>query len=129
MKTHSIEWSNIESRDTANTFSTVSRLNKALCLASKAFMAAVPALAIIVGAAWLVAAPDLVVYLQATLWASGFVFLGLALESKKATIFASLATGIALPVLALLSSKVAPELAIVAATIVAAWVAVGIFRR
>jgi hypothetical protein len=38
-------------------------------------------------------------------------------------------TGIALPVLAFLSSRVATELAIVAATLVAAWIVAALVRR
>jgi len=129
MKTHSIEWSNIDSRDKAELPNPIASVNTALSLAGKAFIALVPAFAIVVGAAWLVAVPELVVYLQATLWASGFVFLGLAIESQKPAVFPALATGIALPVLAILSSKVAVEIAVIAAALVAVWVAVALFRR
>ena len=82
-----------------------------------------------VAAAWLITAPGLVVYLQATLWASGFVFLGLAIDSEKPVPSLSLATGIALPILTVLSSRVAVEIAIVAAVLVAVWVAAAIWRR
>ena len=129
MKTHAIEWSHIESHKTESTSNTVSRLNSALCLAAKSFMAIVPALAIVVGSAWLITMPDLVVYLQATLWASGFLFLGLALDSEAPANGLHLVTGIALPILAMLSSYVAVELAVVAAALVGIWVAAGIFRR
>ena len=126
MKTHTIEWTNINNTTARNP---VGRLNSALSLATKVFLALVPALAIVVAATWLVTAPGLVVYLQATLWASGFVFMGLAIDSEKPAPGLSLATGIALPILAVLSSRVAVEIAIVAAALVAAWVATAIWRR
>jgi len=129
MKTHTIEWTNINNHSTTTARNPVGRVNSAMNLATKAFLALVPALAIVVGAAWLIAAPGLVVYLQVTLWASGFVFLGLAIDSKKSVASLSLATGIALPILAVLSSRVAVEIAIVATVIVAAWVAAAIWRR
>ena len=129
MKLHSIEWSNIEDNRSESAINTVGRVNQALWVAARAFMAIVPALAVVVGAAWLITMPDLVVYLQATLWASGFLFLGLALDSQPPNNAMHLATGIALPVLALLSSYVAVELAVFAAALVGAWVAAGIFRR
>jgi hypothetical protein len=129
MKTQSIEWTNINNRGATITGNPVGRLNSAMSLVTKAFLALVPAVAIVVGAAWLITAPDLVVYLQATLWASGFVFLGLAIDSEKSVASLSLVTGIALPVLAVLSSRVAVEIAIVAAVLVAAWVAAAIWRR
>ena len=129
MKTHAIEWTTIQSGSTAITRNPVGRLNGALHLATRAFLALVPALAIVVGTAWLVTVPDLVVYLQATLWASGFVFLALAIDSQKPVNGLSLATGVALPVLALLSSRVSVEIAIVAAVLVAGWTATAIWRR
>ena len=88
-----------------------------------------PALALVVGAAWAITLPSLEQFLQASLWASGFVFLALAIDSEKPTVGGLLATGIALPALALLSSHVAGEFAIVAAVITAAWVAASILRR
>jgi hypothetical protein len=129
MKTHSIEWTHIDNRSSAIAQYPVRRLNSVLSLATKAFLALVPALAIVVGAAWLVTVPDLVIYLQATLWASGFVFMGLAIDIDKPENSLSLATGIALPVLAVLSSRLAVEIAIVAAALVAAWLAAAIWRR
>jgi hypothetical protein len=63
------------------------------------------------------------------LWASGFIFLALAIDSEKPAVGLQLATGIALPVLALLSSRVAGEFAIIAAVVVAAWLAASILRR
>jgi hypothetical protein len=130
MKSHTIEWNTINTGSTTiPTVAAAGNLNNLLGLASRMFMAVVPAIAIITASAWLITAPDLVVYLQASLWALGFVYLGLAIESEESAMIASLATGIALPVLALLSSRVAVELAILAAALVAGWVAVVIFRR
>ena len=129
MKTHAIEWTNINQHNTTTARNPIGSLNSALSQATKVFLALVPALAIVVAAAWLITAPGLVVYLQATLWASGFVFLGLAIDSEKPAPSLSLATGIALPILAVLSSRVAVEIAIVAAVLVAAWVAAAIWRR
>ena len=129
MKTQTIEWTNINQHNTTTARNPIGSLNSALSQATKVFLALVPALAIVVAAAWLITAPGLVVYLQATLWASGFVFLGLAIDSEKPAPSLSLATGIALPILAVLSSRVAVEIAIVAAVLVAAWVAAAIWRR
>jgi len=130
MKTHSIEWSQLSTGETRLTLDPVRRLPVLMNLASRAFLAIVPALAIIVGAAWLVTLPDYLLSLQALIWASGFVFLGLALESESVeTSILSLATGIVLPVFAWLSSTLAVELLIVAAALIAAWTAAGILRR
>jgi hypothetical protein len=128
MKTHAIEWTGLDSKERTDSLNPVGNLNSATRVVSRAIVALIPALAMTVGAAWLITMPDLVVYLQATLWASGFVFFGLALESEKATIGLSLATGFALPLLALLSSKVAVEISIIAVALVAAWIAAAMWR-
>lgn len=129
MKTHTMEWTDLNERNTAANVNPVGHVNSALRLASNAFIALVPAVLIVVGAAWLITVPSLVVYLQATLWTSGIVFLGLALDSQKSTIALSIATGLALPALAVLSSKLAIEFAVVAAALIAAWVAAAIWHR
>ncbi len=129
MKTHAIGWNGLESPKNPATVNPADNLNSATRLVSRVILALAPALALIVGAAWLVTMPDLVVYLQAALWTSGFLFFGLALDSEKATIGLSLATGFALPLLAVWSDKVAIEIAIVAVALVAAWIAAAIFAR
>jgi apolipoprotein N-acyltransferase len=99
-------------------------------LASRMAVALIPALAIVVAAALAAANPDTAVYLQATLWAGGFLYLALAVESDKSGGAAlNLGLGLAVQVLAWLSVQVAPELAVAAAVLVAARVAVAIFRR
>ncbi len=129
MKTHTIEWFQIDFPSRTAIAGSVRTLNRALCLAAKGFTALVPALAIVVGAAWAITVPGLELFLQASLWETGFVFLSLAIDSEKPTVGLPIATGIALPVLALLSSRVASEFAIVGAVLVATWVAALILRR
>jgi len=98
--------------------------------AARALAALAAAAALVVLATWVVMQPHLVPYLQALLWSLGFVFAALAVEADTAeTALLQLATAIALPLLALVSSRVAPEVAIVAATLVAAWVVAAILRR
>jgi len=91
-------------------------------------LAAVPALAIVVATAWAVSAFETPRELQALVWSAGFVFLALAVESRKPNVTGLLATGLALPALALLSARVAPEFTILAAVLVAAWIGAAIFR-
>jgi hypothetical protein len=129
MKTHTIEWLHSNTTNRTLTVPSAKNLNRALGLAAKAFTALVPALAIVVGAAWAITIPSLEQILEASLWASGFIFLALAVDSEKPSVGLPLITGLALPILALLSSRVAAEFAIVAAVVVAAWVAASILRR
>jgi hypothetical protein len=129
MKTHTIEWLQNDFPSRTAIAGSAKTLNRILGLAAKGFTALVPALAIVVGAVWAITLPGLEQFLQASLWASGFIFLALAVDSEKPAVGLQLATGIALPVLALLSSRVAGEFAIIAAVVVAAWIAASILRR
>jgi hypothetical protein len=129
MKTQTIEWLQNDFSTRTAIAGSAKTLNRTLGLAAKGFTALVPALAIVVGAAWAITLPGLEQFLQASLWASGFIFLALAVDSEKPAVGLRLATGIALPILALLSSRVAGEFTIVAAVIVAAWLAASILRR
>jgi hypothetical protein len=129
MKSHSIEWNAIEQPKPAFEIGPAERLNRLHQVAAKLLVAVVPALAILVVAAFLASSAGLSVYLQAALWASGFVFLGLALDAEKRAAMAAAAMGVGLPTLAYLSARAGIEFALVAAALVAAWVAVAIFRR
>jgi asparagine N-glycosylation enzyme membrane subunit Stt3 len=130
MKTQSIELFPHLRRNESTARYGLPRLNSVMGLTMRAMLALVPALAIVVSSAWLVTIPELVVYLQAVTWAVGFVFLGLAVESERpeSALMLSL-TGIALLTLAFLSSRVAVELAIVAAMLLAVWLVAALVRR
>jgi apolipoprotein N-acyltransferase len=99
-------------------------------LATRVALALVPALAIVALAALAIANPGTAVLLQAALWAGGFLYLALAVESDRSGGAAlNLGLGIAVQTLAWLSVEVTPELAVAGATLVAARMAVAIFRR
>lgn len=98
-------------------------------LSPRLLMAALPVSAILAGSAWAIGSFDSAIVLQATIWVTGFVFLALAMDARRLVFEGMLATGLALPVLALLSANVAVEFAIVAAALVAGWVAAAILRH
>ena len=130
MKTHAIEWSPIQGRGSrivlnpGYSHSLPRKLHAVLSVAARTLLALVAAAAVVVATAWLITLPEFAPYLQAAIWAGGFVFLALAVESDSPlTVILLLATGIAMPALAWLSSRMAVELALVAAVLVAAWVA------
>ena len=104
-------------------------LSAATHVGRRLLLASVPALAIIVGSAWVVSNFAIINVMQAALSASGFIFLALALDARSGKSIALALTGICLPLLALLSFHVLPEFAIVAAAIIAAWMAALIFNR
>jgi hypothetical protein len=129
VKTHTIEWTNTNIHSDARKYDPARKLNRILYLSANMFLALVPALAVVTGAAWLITAPDLTAYLQAFLWGAGFVFLGVAVDAPRPLSMLSLLTGLALPALAMLSSRVAIEIAVLAVAILAAWTAVAIWRQ
>ena len=129
MKTHSLTWTPTDSKRNLSIMESAPKFNRIQQIALKVFVALVPALAIVVGAAWALTDPSLELFLHVTIWTSGLVFLGLAIESDGTAVWLALATGIILPILAQLSSRVSNEFAVVAAAIIAAWVAAAILRR
>lgn len=67
--------------------------------------------------------------LAAGAWGLGFVFLGLAIDSRGVRgVFLGI-TGLALPVLALLQDRVSPDFVIISGVLLAAWAGHGILRR
>jgi hypothetical protein len=128
MKTHAIEWNGPEFEKRQERLNTARGLSVATRVVSRVVLALAPAMAMVIIAAWLVTLPGLAVYLQAGLWASGFVFFGLALESDKATIGLSVLTGFALPLLAWLSSTISLSFLIIAVGLVAAWIATSTWK-
>ena len=114
MRTHTLELTTISSRKEARKFHPARRLKRVMCLSANLFLALVPAFAFITGAAWLVTEPELVVYLQVALWGAGFVFLGMAVDADSPANLLYALTGLLLPALAMMSSRVAAETAILA---------------
>ena len=89
---------------------------------------ALTAVGVVIAAAWLITNPAMVLYLQATVWTAGLVFMGLAIDAEKlSTTRLAIATGIALPALAYLSKQFGPELLVVAAFLVGAWLAAALY--
>jgi hypothetical protein len=134
MNTHTLRSSGTWSRDrtssetASGTLATTART--AFVYSSRMILADTPALAIIIAAAWAIGSEQSAIILQAIIWAAGCVFLALALEAAQTKrSIGLLLTGLALPVIALLSSRVAVEFAVVGATLIAAWVAAALLRR
>lgn len=129
MRTHTLEMNTISSRKEIREFHPARRLKKVMCLSANLFLALVPAFAFITGAVWLVTEPQLVVYLQVALWGAGFVFLGMAIDAARPFNLLYALTGLSLPVLAMVSSRVAAETAILAVVVLAVWTSVAIWKR
>ena len=91
MKTHAIEWSPIQGRDSrivlnpGYSHSLPRKLHAVLSVAARALLALVAAAAVVVATAWLITLPEFAPYLQAAIWAGGFVFLALAVEISRAS--------------------------------------------
>jgi hypothetical protein len=130
MKTHTLEWTDISTTDKAVRSALLPRLDASIRMAARLLFAAVPVSLLVVGAAWAITVPQFAMILEAAVWASGFLFLALAVESGPDAKFGwAIASGLVLPVLAVLSSRVAGEFLVVAAVVLATWVAVLILKR
>ena len=86
------------------------------------------AAAIILLSVW-VAGMEVTAILSAGTWGVGFIFLGVAVDNREPTAIFQLATGVALLALAWLQNAVSPDFTIVSGVLVAAWVAVSLFKR
>lgn len=80
-------------------------------------------------ATWAALTPSLAQYLSAGMWAVGFIFFALAIEPGMKRVNPLVATGLALPALAILGSRVSEGFTIAAAAIVAAWLAAWLAQR
>lgn len=130
MKSQSFEWTALEPYENSLELNAARRLADTLTFGGKLFRAVVPALAIITAAAWLIAQPSLVLYLQVSVWLCGFVFLALAMDSlsgRKSALL--LISGLAMFALAGFSTGDANELLVVGGTVVALWLGFAIFDR
>lgn len=67
--------------------------------------------------------------LAACIWGLGFVFLGLAVDSRGLRAIFLGITGLVLPALALLQDRVSPDFVIVSGVLLAAWAGHGILKR
>jgi len=131
MKAHTITWSTTTPvTERSLELKAPAPIRAALGAAPRALLAAIPAMALLVGSAWMVDSAVLAPYLQALLWSAGFIFLALAIEAEgpgRALLLA--ATGIVLPALAWLGSRVSGEFSLVASALVAAWLLAALLRR
>lgn len=92
-------------------------------------LAVSPGVAIMLAALWAASTPAVHDIYSAAVWATGFVFIALAVEAPMSRNLPLLVTGMALPVLGLLGSRIAMEFSILATLIVAVWFALWILRR
>jgi hypothetical protein len=128
MKTQSMHWTDSRPRMGLSITPMLDRLNRAITEASKMLACALGALAVIVGTGWAISLPALIPFVQASVWAGGFVFLGLSLDSGESSFGLYLLSGFALLAIALLSSSVAPEFLVLASALGAAWLAAKVYR-
>lgn len=102
-------------------------LARILCLSLAILVSAIPSFTLVILTTWASNVPALTPYLQATAWLTGFVFLALALESGRKTAVLLVLSAAVLFVSAPLAAMVSPEFLVVAALVIAAWTAPGIF--
>ena len=129
MKALSIEWFGLHANARSANEAAAFNLRKAVRVAGQALLSLFTATGIVLCAAWMAQSPGLLVFLQTALWTSSFVFVGLAIDLQKPSNGLGLASGVLLFILTDLSADMAPEFAIAAAAVIAAWLAVAVWRR
>ena len=107
----------------------VDRLGTATQHLTRLFISGGAFASVLILATWLIAQQAVQPYLLATLWAGGFVFLALAVESSQRKVLWAVVSGFAFPAIALLSNYVSGEWAFASAPLVAGWVAWFAWKR
>lgn len=90
--------------------------------------AAISAAAVVLLSVW-VAGMEMTNVIGAGIWGIGFVFFGLAIDNFGTKGLALFVTGAALFVLAWMQSAISADYIVISGIIVAAWVAVDLYRR
>lgn len=130
MNTHAIEWLNQEENDRKSLLPVLSKANRTACYVAKIISILVIAIMLVIVSYMALMSPAMLPLLQAGVALTGFIFLALAIDSEKASNTVLLAaTGIALPILAGLSTMLLPGYIVVASTVIVAWITASIIRR
>ena len=95
----------------------------------RGLLAGASAMALLVAAIWAASDPSLATYLAVGIWGAGFVFFALAVDAGSRWSVPLVLSGMTLPALAVLGDHIAAEFSMLAAVIVAAWLAAWIYRR
>ena len=103
--------------------------NSLPCLVLAVMISAIPAVALVVFAAWATGAPTLLPAVQAATGLSGLVFLALAIESRGPAAVVKILTAAALFASAYASLAIAIEFMIVGMMIASAWLGAGLFMQ
>jgi len=91
-------------------------------------VALIVAAALVTLSVWLAGRPAGPV-LAACSWGIGFIFLGLAVDGRGWSAIIRAMTGVALPVLAVLASRVSADFMIVSGVLLAAWAGHSVLKR
>ncbi len=130
MKTQVINWAANEKPQLPPMLPVVKKVNHALCYVAKVVSNLIAALVVVLGTYAAMMSPAVEPILQAGIAISGLIFLAMAIDAEnKPTAWLLAATGIALPILAKLSSIVAQEFILAAATLLVVWITASILKR
>jgi hypothetical protein len=127
MKTQSIDFQIPSLRKPAGTLVTLARTESALHLLMLVLIGVFPAIVITILTVWAQGAGG-GAFISAGFWATGFVFLALALEGDGPPTGWLAISGITLMALAWLSHSVAPEFGVIAGFLLAAWLTAPVIK-
>lgn len=94
-------------------------------------LAATIALVLVLAFTWIALTPGLELIFAAFLWATGFSFLALTLDMHQSMkrVLPLVATGVGLPIMAILGTKVSVGFLIMAGAVIAGWLVNWIVRK
>jgi len=130
MKAQSICMETYLAQSNAGTRGPVKTRLRLIPLVTRSLTALAAGLSVLLCSIWVIAQPDLVMYLQAVTWSMSFVFFAMAIDAQSpSSSLISLAIGVMLSMTALSSKLLGPEIILLGIVLVAAWLTVTIFRR
>jgi len=76
-----------------------------------------------------VAGMGITTFLGVSTWATGFVFLAVAVDNRGPLALFQMTSGVALLVIALLQNSLSPDFFLLAGVVLATWIAFAVFKR
>lgn len=129
MESLSLRWYTNSARSTASSTRFTVSTREITRIASRWAQAGAVAVISLLVATWAAITPSVDQFLSASLWAAAFVFFALAMEVGLRKVIPYVATGLVLPVLAVMGTEIAAEFSVLASAIVAGWLAYWVASR
>ena len=129
MKTQSICMETYLAQSNAGTRGQAKTRLRLIPLVTRSLAAVAAGLSLLLCSVWVIAQPDLVMYLQAVTWSMSFVFFAISIDTQSpSSSLIPLVIGFMLLTTALSSGLLGAEIILLGILLVASWLTVAIFR-